>query len=328
MKPLVLAIILYLLLYMIRFQQGGWDLHTGILDQQRKVLVDKIESFLPSPQAELLSGIVLGEKTQLPSALKLALRDTSTLHMVVVSGQNLTMLAGLVMRLSGFLTRKAAIALTVLAIVNYTLLTGADIPVLRAAVMAGLAYFAQIIGRQSDGAWVLLITAGLFLLINPSWIFDLSFQLSFLATVGVVVVAPLVSSRLAGLPLFLRENLAVTLSAQALVTPVIASNFHQFSLVGVVANLLILWTIPYIMVGGGVLLALSFLWSLPAQILSLGLNTLLTYFIYVVNFFASLPFAWEYVGEVWWIVWVGYYMVLTAIMLSLIYAKKENSAGS
>mgnify|MGYP001571539059 CR=1 FL=1 len=177
--PIFLAVILYVLIYYVRLQQGGWDIKPNLFLKERQTL-DKIsQRLLPSPQAELLSGIVLGQKKDLPFDLRLALRDTSTLHIVVVSGQNLTLLAGLIMRLAGLLTRRVAIGLTILVISAITLLTGAEIPVLRAAVMVGLAYLAQLTGRESDGWKVLIITAGAFLLVNPKWITDLSFQLSF-----------------------------------------------------------------------------------------------------------------------------------------------------
>lgn len=305
--PIALAIILYILFYFMRWQQGGWEVQTEIFQEQRKFLTERVKQFLPSPQAQLLSGIVLGVKQELPPDLRLALRDTSTLHIVVASGQNLTILAGLIMHLAGLIKRKTAIILTLLAIVGYTLLTGAQIPILRAALMFGLASLAQMTGRQNDGLRVLVLVAGLFLLVNPRWISDLSFQLSFLASFGVIVVAPILEKAMHFLPNIIKENLAVTLGAQLMVTPVIASNFHQLSLVSLFANVLTLWIIPYIM-------GLGFIFLFLGQILSLPLFIMLTYFIYIVQFFASLPFAWEYVGEISWIVWMGYYLVLAGAL--------------
>ena len=328
--PIILAIILYVLIYYVRLQQGGWDIKPNLFLKERQAL-DKIsQRLLPSPQAELLSGIVLGQKKDLPFDLRLALRDTSTLHIVVVSGQNLTLLAGLIMRLAGLLTRRVAIGLTFFAISAYTLLTGAEIPVLRAGAMVGLAYLAQLTGRESDGWKVLTATAAAFLLINPRWTVDLSFQLSFLATFGVIVVAPILAERLKMLPLFLRENLSVTLAAQIMVTPVIAQNFHQISLVGLVTNLFVLWTTSYIMAVGMIMFLVGGVWQFGSEVLATFLNVLLTYFVYVVKFFASLPFAWEYVGEQVWVVWVGYYLVVAGIlsMLSLKNGQTKNFARS
>ncbi|QQG43094.1 MAG: ComEC/Rec2 family competence protein [Candidatus Daviesbacteria bacterium] len=315
--PLILAILLYILIYFVRWQQEGWEIKLDLFPEFRAQLDKKISLLLPSPQAQLLSGIVLGEKKDLPFDFKLALRDTSTLHMVVVSGQNLSLLAVLLLKLSGFLTRKVAIVLTFLVIVGYVILTGGQIPVIRAALMALLAGLAQLFGRQNDGFWALVLVAAILLLINPAWISDLSFQLSFLATFGVIVVAPVLASYLKRWPPFLRENLSVTVGAQLAVFPVIVQNFHQLSLVSVPANLLTLWTIPYIMSWGLAMLILTAVSDLLARFIAVGLNLILTYFIYVVTFFASLPFAWEYVGEQVWIVWVGYYLVMGGMLLAL-----------
>lgn len=315
--PLILAILLYVLLYFVRWQQPEWKIQTEIFKEQRSFLSQKVKDFLPSPQAELLSGIVLGAKQDLPFNLRLSLRDTSTLHIVVASGQNLSILAGIIMHLSGLIKRKSVLSLTLFVIVIYTLLTGAQIPILRAAIMFSLAASAQVFGRQNDGFWALVLTGGLFLLINPSWIFDLSFQLSFLATFGVLVVAPILSRVFKSFPDILREHVAVTLGAQLMVTPVIASNFHQFSTVSLFANLLVLWMIPYIMGVGFLFLTVGLIWPIAGGLISLILNVMLTYLIYIVQFFASLPFAWEYVGELSWVVWAGYYLVIAGIMLSL-----------
>ncbi len=279
---------------------------------------------MPSPQAELLSGILLGQNKSLPGDFKLSLRDTSTLHIVVASGQNLSMVAGFFLSLAGLIKRRQAIILSLLAVIFYTLLTGAQVPVLRAAIMFGLASLATIFGRQKEGWWLLVVAAALMLLINPEWILDLSFQLSFLATFGVVVVAPLLLKSLDKIP-FLGQDLAVTLGAQVMVAPVIAAYFHQVSLVSLVTNALILWTIPFAMILGSITLVLSFIWLGLAWIFGLAASALLTYFIYIVKFFASLPFAWEYVGEQVWLVWVGYYMVVGGIMLLLKNAQAADS---
>lgn len=333
-SPLILAVILYLFLYLLRYQQGGWDLKLDLFKSQRLVLDQKISQILPSPQAELLSGILLGQNEQssltgknLPGRLKLALRDTSTLHIVVASGQNLSMVAGFFLGLAGLIRRKNAVVLSLVAAFLYTLLTGMQVPILRAAIMFSLASLAQLSGRERDGSLVLIVTVGLMLLVNPRWITDLSFQLSVLATFGVIVLAPIFLHWLDKLPI-IGQDLAVTAGAQVMVIPVIAQNFHQFSLVGLITNVLILWTVPFIMILGGIMIVLSFVWFSLAWIIGIVASAFLTYFIYIVSFFASLPFAWEYVGEQNGIVWAGYYLVVAAVMLSLIYAKKENSGRS
>lgn len=325
--PLFLALILYLLIYFVRLGQGGWEIEIDLFKDQRKMLADKVAEVLPSPQSQLLSGIILGQKQDLPIQFKLALRDTSTLHIVVVSGQNLSMVAGFFLMLSGLVKRKLALILAFLAIILYALLTGAQVPVLRAAIMASASFLAQSFGRQKESVWILLITASFMLLVNPKWILDLSFQLSFLATFGVVSLAPIILKYLKALPI-IGQDLAVTTGAQVMVLPIIAHNFHQFSLVGIVTNLLISWTVPIIMILGTIMIVVGIISDILGSILAFFINVLLTYFIYIVQFFASLPFAWEYVGEQSFLIWIGYYLILAAIMLSLNYGQSQNFRGS
>lgn len=264
---------------------------------------------LPSPQAELLSGILLGQNKNLPGRLKLALRDTSTLHIVVASGQNLSLVAGFFLSFSGLIGRKKAVGLGLLASIFYTLMSGMQIPILRAAIMFSFASLASFFGRERDGWWVLLVTAALMLLVNPAWITNLSFQLSFLATFGVIVISPILLRFFSKIPI-ISQDLAVTLAASMMVTPIIAQNFHQISIVSLITNILILWTISFIMILGSFML-------LFGSVFAILTNIFLTYFIYIVQFFASLPFAWEYIGEQIWIVWVGYYFILAGVLLAI-----------
>ncbi len=319
--PIVLALVLYSLIYFLRLQQVPENFKQespGLFLNFRESLDKRISSFLPSPQAELLSGILLGNKKDLPADLKLALRDTSTLHIVVVSGQNLTFLAGIFMfTLAGVLKRRTAIIVSLAAILFYTLLTGAQVPVIRAAIMGSLGFGAQFFGKVSNGIWFLILAAGLMLLFNPYWLTDLSFQLSFLATLGVIVVAPILERRLNFLPKLISQDLAITTGAQLLVIPIIAQNFHQLSLVGLFANLMVGWTVPIIMILGTLMLVFG-------QLIAFAALAFLTYFVYVVQFFASLPFAWEYVGEKVWIFWLGYYLLLTGVLIAINKFKVQN----
>jgi len=313
--PLILAILLYILIYFLRWQQGGWEFQTELLSNQRQAIDLRINELLPSPQAELLSGILLGQKSSLPTSIRIALRDTSTLHIVVASGQNLSMVAGFFLSLSGLINRRTALMISFLAVIFYTLLSGLQIPIIRASLMFGLASLAQVFGRQRDGVWVLIVTAALMLLINPKWLLALSFQLSFLATAGVIIVAPVLLKYLKNMPI-IGQDLAVTTGAQLMVMPIIAQYFHQLSIVGIITNLLIGWTVPFIMILGSIMLVLE-----DFAILA---EAFLTYFIYIVQFFSSLSFAWVYVGEQLWMVWVGYYLILAAVMLLLKNAKHHD----
>lgn len=304
---------------------GYEEMEIDILQGYQTYLVERVDDLLPEPQSALLSGILLGERSSLPFHLRQSLTDTSTIHMVVVSGQNLTILSGLLMGLSGWLGRRRTILMTLGGMLVYALLTGLQVPVLRAFVMASGTVLAQATGRQVIGWWMLMLTAGLMLLVNPNWVYSISFQLSFLATLGLVAVAPVISIAIKRLPSLIRQDLSVTLAAQLMTLPVIASNFGSVSLVGIGANLMVLWTIPLIMVSGFFTLIAS---TIPGvgELVSLVPITLLTYFIYIVELFSNLPLATVRTSDIGVIGWMGYYLVIAGVVWLL--NNKHQSANS
>lgn len=317
-KVVLIIITSWSLLFTFRVLQiGGLDLTykeegVELFKPAREYLVKVVDQILPYPQSALLSGIILGSQERLPFYLKNELKSTSTIHIVVVSGQNLTILAGFIMSLAFLIGRKKAGIFTFLLIFFYSLLTGFQVPVIRAAIMVTFTFLALMVGKERTGWWVLLLTAGLMLLYNPHWLFNISFQLSFLATFGVVVVAPILLESLQKVPQILRQDLAVTLAAQALVLPVIVYNFHQLSLVGVLANIFVLWTIPLVMVAGFLSLGVGLVSTFLGQLVGLVPAVLLTYFIYIVDLFAKLPGAGLEIGETSVIFWLGYYLLIVA----------------
>ncbi len=195
------------------------------------------------------------------------------------------------------------------------MLTGLQVPVIRAGVMFIFASSASLLGREKEGWWVLVLTGLGMLVYNPNWILSISFQLSFLATVGVVIVAPVLIAKLKKLPEFLKEDFSVSLSAQTLTLPIIAANFHQLSLIGILVNTLILWTIPVIMITGFITLLGAIIDPALGQILALIPGVFLIYFVYIVDLFAKLPFASIEVGDFGILLWIGYYLVLLGLFL-------------
>ena len=286
----------------------------------RNYFSERSEYLLPQPQAALLSGMVLGIKEDLPWNFSQALRKTSTIHIVVVSGQNLTMLAGMLLGFSSLIGRKKAIMLALITVFIYTLLSGIQIPVIRAFIMFFFASLASFFDREDESIWILILTGLLMLIYEPNWLLSISFQLSFLATVGVVVVAPEIVKIFKKVPDILREDFAVSLAAQALVWPIIAINFNQASLYGVLTNTLILWTVPLIMISGLIVLILSFILFPLAQILAQIPGILLTYFVAVVELSNKLGGSiYVYPQNVF--IWLGYYILVFSIFLSV---KKYN----
>ncbi|OGD86240.1 hypothetical protein A2Z23_00575 [Candidatus Curtissbacteria bacterium RBG_16_39_7] len=256
----------------------------------RKYLAKRVESLLPNREAAILLGMILGID-QIPFDLKANLRKTGTIHAVVVSGQNISIVAGFFAILIGILHRRLVILLTLLAILAYTFLAGAQPPVVRAAIMGSLAYGAIGLGRQKLSFLSLFLTAGVMLFVSPRLLFDLSFQLSFAATFGIIAIVPILADILKFLPNFLGEGLKVTTAAWLLTLPILAFTFGQISLIAIFANLAIFFAILPIMILGFA--------TISAAAISLSLGAIfawfafvpLWYFVWVVEFFAKFPWA-------------------------------------
>lgn len=315
----VLVFILWFFLFLLRiFQINGLDPSfreqpSQLLKPLQQSLDQTAKKILPYPEGALLSGMLVGNQGKIPFELKQQLITTSTIHLIVVSGQNLSILAGFVIKLAPWLGRKKTLILTLGIIIFYSFLTGLQVPVLRAGLMAGASYLAQLLGKETMGWWVLFLTAGLMLLYNPNYLFSISFQLSFLATLAVVTIAPILLKKLHFVPKILREDLGVTISAQILTLGVIAFYFQRISLIGILANSLLLWSIPLLMISGFLALGAGLVNQLLGQLIGLVPSILLTYFIDIVKIFSGFSFSSLEIGETSLWLWLGYYLLLGAI---------------
>lgn len=256
----------------------------------RRFLADRVSQLLPSRESSILLGMILGID-QIPSDLKDDLRKTGTIHAVVVSGQNISIVAGFFAILVGILHRRLVIVLTLLAILFYTLLVGAQPPAVRAAIMGVLAYGAVGLGRQTLSLWSLFLAAALMLFFSPQLLFDLSFQLSFAATFGVVAIAPLLDDVLKFIPHFVREGLTVTTSAWLLTLPILAFTFNQISLVALLANLAVFFIILPIMVLGFATIFAAAINPILGTVFAWLAFICIWYFVKSVEFFARFPLA-------------------------------------
>jgi competence protein ComEC len=282
---------------------------TGLLSFRRR-LEDIFSRLLPEPQASLLSGIVLGTRRQMPKNFQQNLQKTGTIHVIVASGYNISVVAGLLISvILRFIKRQFALFLSFLGILAYTLMAGAEPPVVRAAIMGSLTFLAQFLGREKDGVRALFFAGGVMLLANPLILFDLGFQLSFLATAGILFLGPKLSGKIFRLP-GLGENLRTTLAAQLGVLPILLANFGQISFLSPLVNVLVLPVVPLIMILGAITAIFGLVWQPLAQIAIWFAWVPLTYFIKIVEWFGKLPWVSFEVGKIsfWWAVW--YYLLL------------------
>lgn len=292
-----------------------------------------IARLLPDPQASLLAGILLGIEGGISPSVRDAFNAVSATHVIVISGSNLVIVAGLMQSLARRLVRHhmAVTAITIASVLFYTAFVGGDPAVTRAAIMATLGLVATELGRQTYGLASLSFAALMMTAIHPPVLGDVSFQLSFLATLGLILyVEPLQNLLAKGLTHLLSERrakqvlallsdaLVVTLAAQITTTPLMAYTFGRLSLLALPANFLIVPAqTPLIALGGLAVLVAPLFWPV-GQVLAWGSWLFLTWTLNVVRLFASLPYASLEVqnipaGAIWGI--YGAMFGLTAVML-------------
>ena len=279
----------------------GNPIEAALIDLRQR-LDNALSDVLPQPQAALASGILVGQRGAIPADLRDAMNQTGTSHLVAVSGQNVSLLAAMVMALLAWLIgRRPAAWAALAAIIGYAMLVGGQPPVLRAAIMGGIWVLGTIAGRPSGASRALLLAAAVMLAFDPQLAKDVSFQLSFAATAGLMTLAPLLRERLEerlsvnpGEPSPLRpaiEMTAVTLSAIAFTLPIIAVDFHRISLVAPLANLFAVPAFVAVAVTSGVAATLAALLPPFAGPLAWLAWPPAAYMTTVVQLFARLPAA-------------------------------------
>jgi competence protein ComEC len=261
----------------------------GWLYTIRTGLERSLRSALPEPHASLIAGILLGTRSGVPPELRAALNATGTSHLVAVSGFNVAVVAGLIQLIAVRMFGRPWSLLPMLGGVwAYTLLVGAPPSACRAAIMASLVLLAAGVGRLPDSITSLVVGGALLLAWDPQLLFDVGFQLSMLATAGLVLFTRPVSDRLWFLPRSLADAVGVVLAVELVTLPIAVGVFHTFSLVAPLANLLVGFTIPWIMLVGGLLAVLG---PLPGigELLAWLAWVLVSYCLGAIRWAADLP---------------------------------------
>lgn len=238
----------------------------SVLFKTKKAFTNSISSVLPEPESSLLLGLLIGSKQSLGKEILTEFRRTGTSHIVVLSGYNIAIVAESVMNFLKFLPKNVSFGFGSLAIILFTILSGAGASGVRAAIMVLVALFAKHSNREYNTAKILGLTIILMLAPNPLLlVFDPSFQLSVLATIGLVFVSPIVSPYFSKLPerfgnfVNLREIVSTTIATQITVLPFLIYSTGLVSFVSLPVNVLILSTIPITMLLGFITGVLGFI---------------------------------------------------------------------
>ena len=246
---------------------------------------------LPSPHSELVLGMTVGiDKFYEVPIFKEVLRDTGTIHVVVVSGYNVTLVYTTIIKLLGTPYKSKNIILAVSGTLFFAVVSGFEPPVVRAWVMGSIIAVSKFYGRRINAMKVLLFTGLVLIVINPKYVYSLSFQLSFLATLSLIMFESNVSAKIKKVfkkdSLF-AEDLSATLSAQTLIWPYLSYKFGTISLISPLVNALVLWTVPLATMMGAVFLALGSLSGVLGAVLGVFVYLPLDFFVLFVEFFSK-----------------------------------------
>lgn len=280
------------------------------------VLLNKL---LPEPEAALMNGILLGTRAGLPEDLLADFQTVGLTHIIAVSGFNVTIIAAIVLKLvlAAGVSRRRAFWIIGTALVVFAILTGLSGSVVRATIMGFLVLLAQKWGRASRMKNALALTAFVMCLVNPYiLLFDAGFQLSFLSTVGIIYLTPLLSRFLKFLPesLAFRENVATTGAAIIFTTPLILYSFGRFSVIALTVNLLVLPIIPLAMLWGTITLIFGIIYLPLGQIIGWPAWLMLNYVVRISRLFSLLPWSNLVVAPFHWSLVVLAYIVLMMVI--------------
>ncbi|MFA5917322.1 MAG: ComEC/Rec2 family competence protein [Candidatus Gracilibacteria bacterium] len=260
-------------------------------DKFRTKILNIINKIYPEEEGIFLSGILIGARENIPKELSYDFNNSGTTHMVAVSGFNITILIIFLGYLFKFIPVFLRTILIITFLVLFCIFVGLEASVIRAGIMGILGYMLTIMGRNNNSLTILLLTLFSMILYNPFYInYDISFQLSFLAVLGILYTKEFFDKVFKFLPniLAVKESFIITLSAMVLTLPISIFNFGQIPLLTPISNILISWNIPIIMLIGFI----SIILYIFVPILGIGVGffsfILLKWNIFIIHFFGGL----------------------------------------
>lgn len=278
----------------------------------------KLSVLIPAPQSGLMSGLILGGDAFLSKEYQDNFSKTGTTHIIAVSGYNVTIIAEYLMILGIFLGlwRKQAFWFAAIGITLFVIITGLAASAVRAGVMGILLIWAMKNGRLANSQNAIIFAAAVMLIANPLLLrWDIGFQLSFLATLGIIHLYPMFEERLVKKQkaFGLTEILFLTLSAQIFVLPIILYNFGRLSLISPLANLLVLPIIPLTMLLGFSAATIGLILGPLGQIMAWLAYIPLRYETEIIGYLAGLRYSSVELSFPWWGV-VAWYIILSILL--------------
>lgn len=244
------------------------------------------------PEGPLVSAMVLGSQSvnfYLPVELKDQFTRIGLAHTLAASGFQVSLILYVVLLLTKRLSVRSQFIAGVIALGIFLALTGPQAPILRAIVMGVAALIAPLLQRKINPIGSLLLAATFLLLLNPTWIWDLSFQLSFLATLGLLITVPAISKRLDWLPPVLVAGIAIPIAASIWTLPLQLYVFKIISPYSIPINIITTPFVTLLSIGGFISAVLGVLWPIVGSSIAWFLYYPTHILISIVEFFYELP---------------------------------------
>jgi competence protein ComEC len=278
-----------------KISSGGGNFFLKNILYTKEFFAEKINKLWHEPYAGFMSGLLYGYRGGLGD-LQEDFNRTGVTHIVAISGYNISIIAIILSTLFVHLwiPRKKAFWIISFGIFLFVIFTGASGSVVRAGIMGFFVLLSRQLGRLNSVGNIMALTAVVMTIHNPFVLFwDAGFQLSFLATLGLVYISPILQNRFKKMPEFigLKESFVSTVSAIIATLPLILFQFGRLSVVAPIVNVLILWLIPWIMMFGFFAVLFSFIFYPFGQIVSWVAWVFMKYITSVVEWFSGLSFA-------------------------------------
>jgi competence protein ComEC len=281
----------------------------------RTAMSDAVAHVMSPPYSTLLLGVVFGIHQTLPGDIVTALQQSGLYHIVAVSGLKVVIALGLLRTLARRRewSRRQHLITALLFVSFYVAISGAGAAAVRSSVLALVALVIQRDGRRAVPLVLLATMAAGFLLLEPREVFDAGFQLSYLGTAGILLWADPIAKRIPG-PSWFREPFAITVAAQLATTPVMATTFGVISLVGPLANAVVLPLIPVLMIAGALATVLAFAAPAVSSLFVIPIAWVLAAVVALARLASAIPFAAFTLGQ-WPIAWVVAELAAAATIL-------------
>ena len=277
-------------------------------------LISVIQSTMKEPYSSLLGSIVFGSQASpLSDELQDNYRTAGVIHLLVVSGTQVSIILASVLAVCGYFGFSGTIRLITVTLANlmFTVMVGAGPSIVRAAVMCEAALIAKAFERENDFYNSLAISAFVLLVLNPLNLFDIGFQLSFMATWALFYIAPAIEEQIVKyVPACLSGTVAISIAPTIATTPIIFYNFGQISFVSIISNFMIVPWVEITVILGFVSTIIGLVFLPIAYVLNNTLTLILAMLNGVIYLFSGFPFACRYFTPPGLLVILIYYIIL------------------